>query len=56
MFFDQTFERLRIAASDKCHEPHILGIFVRSTVIVWILLRHRDLDGGALEFLLEKCD
>jgi hypothetical protein len=44
MFFDELLKRLRIAAADKLHQAHVIGVFLRSTQVFSIVLRHRDLD------------
>ena len=46
MLFDELLKRMRVAAADKLHQPHVIGIFFRSALVSWIVLRHRDLDVG----------
>src|SRR4030095_6343469 len=56
MLFDELLKRMRVAAADKLHQPHVTGIFFRSALVSSIVLRHRDLDVGTPKSLPEKCD
>jgi hypothetical protein len=54
MLLDELLKRIRVAAADKLHQPHVIGIFFRSALVSSIVLRHRDLDVGAQQNLPEK--
>ena len=46
MLLDELLKRMRVAAADKLHQPHVIGIFFRSALVSSIVLRHRELDVG----------
>ena len=50
MLFDQPLKGLGISSADQLHQPHVVGIFFRSTLVSSIVLRHRDLDVGTPKF------
>jgi hypothetical protein len=45
---------MRVAAADKLHQPHVIGIFFRFALVSSIVLRHRELDVGTWQNLPEK--
>src|SRR5882724_1465720 len=54
MLLDELLKRMRVAAADKLHQPHVIGIFFRSALVSSIALRHRDLDVWTRQTLPEK--
>src|SRR3954469_12822857 len=54
MLLDELLKCASIAAANQLHQPDVIGIFFRSTLVSSIVLRHRDLDVGPRQNLPEN--